>query len=248
MTDEVALASAGVVAGGFVQSATGFGFALGAAPALVATLGPAVAVPTLAVLGALVNALTLAGERRRSALLRRHAAVLIAASVPGMFLGALVLAEAPRDVLRALVAVVTAVSVGAYVAERRRGGAARHRAPRPSGIPPAVLAGALGAASGINGPPLVAHLRRWGATPEQMRETLAAFFLVSGGLTLGAIAVVGALELAPGLGWLLAASALGQLLGRAAFAQLASYREAAVLATLALALGLAVIPAVQAIG
>jgi uncharacterized protein len=187
VSDEVALACAGVVAGGFVQSASGFGFALVAAPALTATIGPLAAVPTIALLGSLVNALTLAGERRRSALLRHHAAVLVAASVPGMFLGALVLAHAPRDLLRGLVAVVTLVSVALYLGERRLG---RERVRRASGVAPAVLAGALGAASGINGPPLVAHLRRWGATPEQMRETLAAFFLVSGLLTLGAIAAV----------------------------------------------------------
>ena len=245
MSDDVALASAGVVAGGFVQSATGFGFALVAAPALTATLGPVVAVCTIAVLGVLVNALTLAGERRRSALLGSKAAVLIAASVPGMLVGALVLAEAPRDALRALVAVVTVVSVAVYLRERRLG---RGRARRASGIAPAVLAGALGAAAGINGPPLVAHLRRWGATPEQMRETLAAFFLVSGLLTLGAIALVGALELAPDIGWLLAAAVLGQVAGRLAFDRLSAYREAAVLGTLALAVGLAVIPAVQAVG
>ncbi len=244
VSDEVALACAGVVAGGFVQSASGFGFALVAAPALTATLGPVVAVPTIALLGAVVNALTLVGERHRSALLGRKAAVLIGASVPGMFVGALVLAHAPRDLLRALVAVVTLVSVAVYVRERRLG---REGARRASGVAPAVLAGALGAASGINGPPLVAHLRRWGATPEQMRETLAAFFLVSGLLTLGAIALVGALELAPGLGWLFGAAVLGQLAGRLAFDRLSAYREAAVLATLALALGLAVIPAVQAL-
>ena len=243
MSDDVALACAGVVAGGFVQSATGFGFALVAAPALTATLGPVVAVATLALLGTVVNALTLAGERGRSALLRRRAAVLVAASVPGMLLGALVLANAPRDALRGLVAVVTLASVAAYLAERgrRREPGAR----RASGVAPALLAGALGAASGINGPPLVAHLRRWGATPEQMRETLAAFFLVSGLLTLGAIALAGALDIAPGIGWLLLAAAAGQLAGRLAFARLAAYREAAVAATLALAAGLAVVPAAQ---
>lgn len=244
MSGEVALACAGVVAGGFVQSATGFGFALVAAPALVATLGPEVAVPTMALVGALVNALTLAGERRSSALMRERAAVLIAASVPGMVAGALVLASAPHDVLRGLVAVVALGSVAAYVARPREGrGSARRR----SGVAPAVLAGALGAASGINGPPLVAHLRRFGATPEQMRETLAAFFLVSGLLTLGAIAVFGALELAPDLGLLLAAAAAGQLLGRLAFARLADFREAAVLGTLVLACALAVVPAAQAL-
>jgi hypothetical protein len=247
VSDDVAVACAGVVAGGFVQSATGFGFALVAAPALVATLGPGVAVPTLAVLGALVNALTLAGERRRSALLGRRAAVLVAASVPGMFVGALVLAEAPRDFLRGLVAVVTLVSVALYVNERRLGRGRARRDRRATGVAPALVAGALGAASGINGPPLVAHLRRWGATPEQMRETLAAFFLVSGLLTLGAIALVGALELAPGLGWLLLAAVVGQLAGRVAFDRLSGYRETAVAATLALAVALAVIPAVQAL-
>jgi uncharacterized membrane protein YfcA len=242
VTDDVALACAGVLAGGFVQSATGFGFALVAAPALTAALGPLAAVPTIALLGSAVNALTLAGERRDSALLRRRAAVLVAASVPGMVVGALVLANASRDFLRILVAVVTLASVAAYLARPRE------RGRRRSGVAPAVLAGALGAASGINGPPLVAHLRRWGATPEQMRETLAAFFLVSGLLTLGAIAAVGALRLAPGLGFLFVAAAAGQLLGSLAFARLAAFREPAVLATLALAAALAAIPAAQARG
>ena len=140
---------------------------------------------------------------------------------------------------------MTVSSVAAYLMERRR---VKDGVRRASGVAPAVLAGALGAASGINGPPLVAHLRRWGATPEQMRETLAAFFLVSGVLTVGAIALVGALELAPDLGWLLVAAVVGQLAGRLAFDRLSAYREAAVVATLALAVGLAVIPAVQVVG
>jgi hypothetical protein len=55
------------------------------------------------------------------------------------------------------------------------------------------------------------------------------------------------LDLAPDLGWLLAAAGAGQLVGRLAFDRLSAYREAAVVGTLALSACLAVIPAVQAL-
>jgi uncharacterized membrane protein YfcA len=76
-----------VAAGAVLQSAFGFGFALTAAPALAATVGPRPAVSALAILGLVVSVMTLAGERRRPQVLVGSAAVLVAFAIPGVGLG-----------------------------------------------------------------------------------------------------------------------------------------------------------------
>lgn len=241
MSAELGLALAGVVLGGLVQSATGFGFALIAAPALAATLGPREAVPTIAVLSLAVNLLTLLGEGRAPAVERHTAAVLTAASVPGMAIGALILATAPEDALRLVVAAVVVGTVIAYVRLRDDGPA------RSSATGAGFVSGVLATTAGINGPPLVVHLRRIGLGTAQTRDTLAAFFLVSALLTIAAVTVAGALELPNGVLVLLAGAAGGQLAGRLAFRQLEAHREAATLGVLALSAAAAVVPVVQAL-
>ena len=69
----VALAALAVFLGATLQSATGFGFALVAAPFLFALLGPREAVTAGVLLGLLLNGLTLATERRRPVVLGRDA-------------------------------------------------------------------------------------------------------------------------------------------------------------------------------
>jgi hypothetical protein len=64
VSDEAVIALAGVFAGGLVQSATGFGYAIVAAPLLAAAYGPFVTAPTVNVLALLANVLTLTTERR----------------------------------------------------------------------------------------------------------------------------------------------------------------------------------------
>ena len=243
MSVGLALALAAVALGGFVQSATGFGFALIVAPALTAAFGPYVAVPTATVLGIVVNGLTLAGERRRPAVLGRTAWWLIAASVPGTVLGALLLAAAPGDLLRVIVAAVVIGTVVAYV--RLRGTLERRDA---SPVGAGLLAGLLGATSAINGPPLVVHLRRIGASAAEARDTLAFFFLVSGALTLGALAVAGALRIASAIAGLAICAAVGQGIGRIAQPWLVNHRDAATLGVLALSAAAATVPVVQAVG
>lgn len=234
-----------MLTGGFVQSATGFGFALVAAPVLAAALGPRTAVPADALLGVLVNLLTLGVERRPRAVLHRRAGVLVAASVPGMALGALVLVRAPADVLRLLVALVVVGSVAAYV--RTPAHAQGRPPPRTEAVAVGALSGAMAATAGINGPPLLLHLRRAGARADQVRDTLAAVFLAGGVLTLAALAVAGALRLPDSMLLLCLAAAAGQALGGTAFRRLAARREAAIRAVLALSAALALVPAAQAL-
>jgi len=242
MSVAIGIALAGVAAGGLVQSATGFGFALIAAPVATAALGPALGVPTVVVASLVVNTLTLAGERRRPAVIGRDALVLTLASLPGMAVGAAILANASADVLRVIVALVVAGSVVAVVR-----GARPRQGERPSGAGAGLVSGALATTSGINGPPLLLHLRRVGADPVQARDTLAIVFVGSGVLTLVSLALAGALRLPAAAFVVVAGAVAGQVAGRWAFAALEGRREAATRCVLALSVAVAAVPALQAL-
>jgi uncharacterized protein len=239
----VAVAAAGVAAGSLVQSATGFGFALLAAPVCVAALGPVQAVPTVTIAGLVVSGLLLVGEGRRPVIVRRAAWVLTLASIPGMAVGAVVLATAPEDALRVLVALVVVVSVIAVV----RTPPQPERVREGGGVVAGLVAGTLSTTSGINGPPLLAHLRSVGANAVEIRDTLGVIFEITGALALVVLVVVGTLEIPSGIVVIAAAAAAGQIAGRFAFAALENHREAATRTVLALSVAAAVVPAVQAV-
>ena len=244
----VALAALAVLVGAALQSATGFGFALVAAPILFALLGAQEAVSAGVLLALLLNGLTLATERRRPAVLWRDAVALVAWSVPGLALGALALRELPERPLSALVAVavLTALVVRARSHARSRGGrdagagsVTEHglapRPPRRWHEPAAGLAsGALATSTSLSGPPLVFCLLARGAAPAAMRDTLAAIFVAEAVLGFPVLLATGTFALPSGFWALLAAGLAGQLLGRRAFAWLHGQRyERAVLALLA---------------
>jgi uncharacterized membrane protein YfcA len=239
----VAVAAVAVAVGSLVQSATGFGFALLAAPVTTAALGPVESVPTITIAGLVVSGLVLAGEGRRPAVVRRAAWVLTLASIPGMALGAAILARAPEDALRVLVAVVVIVSAVAVVRSRER----PEHTHRGGGVVAGLVGGVLSTTSGVNGPPLLAHLRTIGAGAVEVRDTLAVVFLVSGVLALVALIVAGTLEVPSGIALIAAAAVVGQVGGRVLFAALENHREAATRTVLAMSVAAAVVPAVQAL-
>jgi uncharacterized membrane protein YfcA len=216
MTPLMVAAGAAVLAGAALQSATGFGFALVAAPLLFAALGPQEAIGTLIALGVVVGTLTLATEGRRPRPLVRRAAVLLAWAVPGAVAGV--------AVLRALDAVALQIAVTAGVAATL---AARRLGTR-AGAWPAPLAGlaagALTTSTNTNGPPLLLHLLGRGAEPAAVRDTLTTCFL--GLAAIGALALVatgtdGAAPSAGVVAALVPLAALGHLAGRPVFARLA---------------------------
>ncbi len=131
----VALAALAVLAGAALQSATGFGFALVAAPILFALLGPQEAVSAGVLLALLLNGLTLATERRRPAVLWRDAVVLVAWSLPGLALGALALRELPERPLSVLVALAVLAALGLRVRSRSRSRSSARRRARGAGTP-----------------------------------------------------------------------------------------------------------------
>jgi uncharacterized membrane protein YfcA len=217
-------AGAAIAAGACLQSATGFGFSLIAAPLLFAATEPEHAVGLLIVLGAEVNVLTLAGERRRPVPLRRDAALLLTWALPGALAGV--------AVLRALdaVALQLAVSAGVLVSLAVRWRTQRVMDAEP-GPPPwwalpiaGLSAGGLTTSTTTAGPPLVLYLLRRAPEPIEVRDTLTVVFLGLSAIGAFALLVTGTGAALPDPTWLAALVplvAVGCLAGRPVFHRLA---------------------------
>lgn len=154
-----------------MQASTGFGFALLAAPVLVAVLGPARAVTTLLALGTFLAVLMLPRRANRHVALS-HARPLLIWAAPGVPVGALLLAHLPEDALALFVSGAVLAALAAMRAP------AAVPAPRWSAPAAGFAAGALTASTSINGPPLVLHLLRARLGPVDSRAALAVCFLV----------------------------------------------------------------------
>ena len=220
------LAAVATLVAAAIQSATGLGFAMIAAPALLAVLEPREAITILLLLGLLVSLLLLFAERRPLAVRRRDLAVISVAALPGLALGVLVLEGVSKEQLQvltgAVVIVVAALQLTMGEADpvpRCGGGVAEHPA---TGAGVGVLVGALTTSTSVNGPPIALWLFARGARPAEVRDTLAAAFIALNVLGLGAVAVTGDGLSADGgyLALLVPITALGWLGGRPAFERL----------------------------
>jgi uncharacterized membrane protein YfcA len=216
------LAAAGVVAGAALQSATGFGFSLVAAPLLFAAVGPAEAVGALIVVGTFTSVLTIATEGRRPQPLRREAAVLLGWALPGALLGVAVLRALSAQALQ----IVLTVGVVLTLVLRRRVTRRERTRPTPAWAAPLAgfAAGALTTSTSTSGPPLVTYLLGRGHAPGPLRDTLTVCFLALNPIGALALLVTGTTKAVPDLlllAILLPATALGQLAGRPVFARLA---------------------------
>jgi uncharacterized protein len=212
------LAAAAALTGAFVQSTTGFGFALVLSPALFAVMDPVEAVMTLLVLGLVLSLLVLFEGGRPKHVDWRSLAPMLAAALPGLAVGAVALTQLSKSVLQVAVGVAV-VAVAAWQLRRRRRGAEPHRV--PGGIA-GFTSGALTTSINVSGPPIVLWLEARRASPEEFRASLAATFLVLD-LAGGAVLLVGegsgSID-AGRLGPLLALVVAGYALGAVAFRRL----------------------------
>jgi hypothetical protein len=196
-----AVAIAGVAVGGLAQSITGLGFALVAAPGLIALLGPTQGVAVVVLLGTLASVIPLLGQWR-DVRVRDGAGLLIPTLVATPIVGALV---AGADTTTVAVAAGVAVLVGVVALWRGL------RWQRLVSVPGAILTGVtsatLNVVGGVGGPPvgLYAANARW--DPPSTRATLQAIFLIQG------IATVAVLGLSWPDPWMVLALVLGTLVG-----------------------------------
>jgi uncharacterized membrane protein YfcA len=179
-----------VAAASFLGGVTGFGYSLVATPLLL-LLGfdlPFVVTANLAL--ACVTRISVA-YRFRSDARPGRAAALIAGSVPGLWLGAVVLTTVDVSTIKlgaGLVVMAAAVLLWRAV-----------NAPPPREMPGAAVAagfagGFLGAATSLNGLAPVLLLARDKAAPSSVLADLALYFVASNAIGLAVLLVEGGLE------------------------------------------------------
>ncbi|MGR6321137.1 sulfite exporter TauE/SafE family protein [Micromonospora soli] len=172
-----------VLLGAVAQAVSGFGYALVTVPLLAAALDPRGAVVVSALTG--IGVTLIAAVRERAYARWRVALALTGSAVLGLPVGLLVLAYAPERVLRALIAVVVLGCVALVWS------GARFRTGRVGLGSVGVLVGVLTAATGTNGPPLVAAFHSLGYDPRTFRATIAATFAGTGLMGLAGFAATG---------------------------------------------------------
>lgn len=156
-----------------IRSAFGFGEALIAVPLLAFCMPLTVAAPLAVLLSVTIAAVVVAQDWRHIHL--RSAAGLVVATVFGIPIGLLVLTNPHQEMVKAGLGILIVLFAGYSLVTRD---ALRlEYEHRPLLLLSGFLAGILGGAYGMNGPPLVVYgsLRRW--SPQHFRATLQAYFL-----------------------------------------------------------------------
>jgi uncharacterized membrane protein YfcA len=156
----------------FIRSALGFGEALIAVPLLALSMPVQVAAP-LAVLVSITVAVVVVIQDWRQVHFR-SAGWLVLSTLFGIPLGLLLLKTVPESVVKSILgAFILAFAI--YSLTGRKPELHNDRLATLFGF----MAGILGGAYGMNGPPLVVYgvLRRW--QPAQFRATLQGYFLIA---------------------------------------------------------------------
>jgi uncharacterized membrane protein YfcA len=160
-----------------VRSTFGFGEALIAVPLLALSLPVRIAAPLAVLLSITIAAVVVAQDWRKIHV--RSAGWLLAPTFLGIPLGVWLLTSGHQRIVKAALAIVIIVFSGYSLLSACLGA----RPPelrtdsRPWLLGCGVLAGVLGGAYGMNGPPLVFYgaMRRW--SPQHFRATLQGYFL-----------------------------------------------------------------------
>jgi uncharacterized membrane protein YfcA len=155
-----------------IRSTFGFGEALVAVPLLALRIPIQVAAPLAVLVSITVAGIVVAQDWRHIHL--RSAGGLVLTTAAGVPLGLWMLTSTPESIVKRILAtIIIGFSVYSLIHPPLR--PTRHPGPWLAGC--GFLAGILGGAYGMNGPPLVVYgsLRGW--SPQQFRATLQGYFL-----------------------------------------------------------------------
>ena len=160
-----------------IRSTFGFGEALVAVPLLALIIPIGVAAPLAVLLSITIAAVVVAQDWRKIHM--RSTGWLLAPTFLGIPLGVFLLTVSHQNAIKAALAIVIVAFSGYSLVSARLGvrPPALERDSRSWLIGCGFLAGVLGGAYGMNGPPLVLYgaMRRW--SPQHFRATLQGYFL-----------------------------------------------------------------------
>jgi uncharacterized membrane protein YfcA len=179
--------AAATFAAALLQAASGFGFAVVAAPLYLLLLAPVTAVQLVVIIAAALTVAVLPGLWR--AVAPRVLAHLVLGSLAGVPLGLFVLRHSDPTVVR-VVAGLTVLGFAAVLALQRRrgrnGAIAPLRMSRNRDLAAGATAGMATALVGMAGPPVLIYLMLAGNASQTIRATLLAFFSLVYAATLAA--------------------------------------------------------------
>ncbi len=161
-----------ILVASILQTITGFGFALVAAPLLTFAIAPKEAVIVVIFIGILIKGFMVCKTWREGAFGRIF--LVFAASVVGALPGAYVLHAVSDSVLKIVIGLTLVLATLAMYANYRvtirRHGLAKSLVGFASGF--------LGAVTSFNGPPLILYLMNEGGDKTTIRADLARYFLL----------------------------------------------------------------------
>jgi hypothetical protein len=156
-----------------IRSTFGFGEGLIAVPLLAFILPIGVAAPVVVLLSITIAAVVVVQDWRKIHV--RSTGWLLLPTFAGIPLGILLLASSHQRIVKGVLAVVLILFSGYFLMGERP--LELRKDSRPWLLSCGFLAGVLGGAYGMNGPPLVIYgaMRRW--SPQHFRATLQGYFL-----------------------------------------------------------------------
>lgn len=233
------VAALGTLGAAAVQSGVGFGFALILAPVMVVVMPAQQGFVLVLALGVVLNLLVLFGERRPRLVAWGPVRPVLAAALPRLVTGAVIVGALPKTDVQILTgaAVLAAACLQVRAAPRPDG---VFDAGTPAAVAVGVVTGVFTTATSVSGPLLVIWLRHRRLGGGCLRDSLNAAFLI---LNLGGAAALSMLgsqrEHVGHLVWLLAlgpAVIAGHAAGRFVFDRMSPRRhELAVLGCVLLA-------------
>ena len=171
--------------GTLIRSSLGFGEALVSVPLLALVMPVEVAAPLAVLVSITVAGIVVIQDRSHIHL--RSAGWLVLATLPGIPLGLLLLKAVAEPIVKGILAAVI-IAFSIYSLAHREMRELKHD--RPAWLF-GFIAGILGGAYGMNGPPLVIYgsLRRW--TPKHFRATLQGYFFPASLIGMGGYGLAG---------------------------------------------------------
>lgn len=191
----LALIVVSVIAGGIVGY-SGFGFNLVSVPVLAMLIGPTEAIVLTLIVGAFVSALLTV--RVRGLVDWSTTWILVAASLPGLAAGTVLVATLSSDLLNRVVGVIVVASALWLWTTRATARTSTEPDPRRGGLPLetgiGVLSGAMVASAAMSGPPIV-WLFSWRRLPGLLaRASTTAYVALVGVGAAAAISLTSAID------------------------------------------------------